>query len=243
MRDPVRAETGERDGAEKGARALLGAVFLAGEYLEPAYFRGWAEIADLVVAADGGARFLLDQGITPDLVVGDFDSLVASDVRRLEAAGVELIRHPVRKDRTDGELAVDEALRRGAGEVVLAGALGALDHTLGHLAVLRRVAARGVLARLVAPRLVVRVFIAPDDVCLDAPPGTRVSVVPIQGDALVSLRGFDYGLERGLLPRDSCLGLGNAVSAVARVLVHEGEVAVLVADGREAFARSLAGRG
>ena len=59
-------------------------------------------------------------------------------------AGVELIRHPVRKDRTDGELAVDEALRRGAGELVLAGALGALDHTLGHLAILRRVAARGV---------------------------------------------------------------------------------------------------
>ena len=60
-------------------------------------------------------------------------------------------------------------------------------------------------------------------------------MVPIQGDALVSLRGFDYRLEHGLLPPDACLGLGNAVSAAARVLVHEGEVAVLVADGRESF--------
>ena len=148
---------------------------------------------------------------------------------------VELVRHPVRKDRTDGEMAADEALHRGAGELVLAGALGALDHTLGHLAILRRLAARGVAARLAAPRLTVRVFAAPDEVQLDAPAGTRVSIVPLQGDALVTLGGFDYALDRGVLPQDACLGLGNAVVAAARILVHEGSVAVLVEDGGEAF--------
>jgi len=215
--------------------ARLAVVFLDGDYDDPAYFRGWAEAADMVVAADGGARFLLEQGIRPDVVVGDFDSLPAAAVERLEAAGVELVRHPVRKDRTDGEMAADEALRRGAGELVLAGALGALDHTLGHLAILRRLAARGVAARLAAPRLTVRVFAAPDEVQLDAPAGTRVSIVPLQGDALVTLEGFDYALDRGVLPQDACLGLGNAVVAAARILVHEGSVAVLVEDGGEAF--------
>ena len=175
-------------------------VFLDGDYEEPAYYRGWAQAADLVVAADGGAGFLLEQGIRPDVVVGDFDSLPAAAVERLEAAGVELVRHPVRKDRTDGEMAADEALRRGAGELVLAGALGALDHTLGHLAILRRLAARGVAARLAAPRLTVRVLAAPDEARLDAPAGTRVSIVPLQGDALVTLEGFDYPLSRGVLP-------------------------------------------
>ncbi|MCX6374256.1 MAG: thiamine diphosphokinase [Actinobacteria bacterium] len=216
-------------------RVRLAAVFLNGDYEEPAYYRGWAHAADVVVAADGGARFLLDQGVCPDVVVGDFDSLPAPAVARLEAAGVELVRHPVRKDRTDGEMAVEEALRRGAGELVLAGALGALDHTLGHLAILRRLAKRGVAARLVAPRLTVRVLTAPDEARLDAPPGTRVSVVPLEGDALVTLEGFDYVLERGKLPRDACLGLGNAVVAAARILVHEGAAAVLVEDGHEAF--------
>jgi thiamine pyrophosphokinase len=216
-------------------RAPLAAVFLDGDYDDPAYFRGWAEAADIVVAADGGARFLLEEGIRPDVVVGDFDSLPAAAVERLEAAGVELVRYPVRKDRTDGEMAADEALRRGAGELVLAGALGALDHTLGHLAILRRLAARGVAARLAAPQLTVRVFLAPDEARLDASAGTRVSVVPLQGDALVSLEGFDYALERGVLPQDACLGLGNTVVAAALILVHEGVVAVLVEDGDEAF--------
>ena len=129
-------------------------MFLNGVYEETAYYVGWAAAADLVVGADGGARFLLAAGVSPDLVVGDFDSLAAARVAELEAAGVELVRHPVRKDQTDGELAVDEARRRGAGELVLAGALGALDHTLGHLAVLRRLEAAGVRvpSRLAAAR-------------------------------------------------------------------------------------------
>lgn len=226
------APRGDGPGPE---RARLAVVFLAGDYDEPAYFLSWAQAADLVVAANGGACFLLEQGVRPDVVVGDFDSLPAVAVERLEAAGVELVRHPVRKDRTDGEMAADEALRRGAGELVLAGALGALDHTLGHLAILRRLAARGVAARLVAPRLTVRVLTAPGEARLDAPAGTRVSLVPLQGDALVTLEGFDYPLRRGVLPQDGCLGLGNAVVAAARILVHEGVVVALVEDGEEAF--------
>jgi len=216
-------------------RACLAVVFLDGDYDDPAYFRGWAQAADMVVAADGGARFLLERGVRPDVVVGDFDSLSAAAVESLEAAGVELVRHPVRKDRTDGEMAADEALRRGAGELVFAGALGALDHTLGHLAILRRMAARGVAARLAAPHLTVRVLVAPGEARLDAPAGRRVSVVPLHGDAMVSLEGFDYALDRGVLPQDACLGLGNAVVAAARILVHQGAIAVLVEDGDEAF--------
>ena len=212
-------------------------VFLDGVYEDAAYYRAWAEAAALVVAADGGARFLIAAGVRPDVVVGDFDSLPSAAAARLADDGVELVRHPVRKDVTDGELAVEEALRRGAGELVLAGALGALDHTFGHLAILRRLAARGVAARLAAPHLTVRVLVAPAETALDAAAGTRVSVAPLGDDAVLTLRGFDYPLTRGVLPGDACLGLGNSVDAggAAGIVVHEGVVAVLVASGDEAF--------
>jgi thiamine pyrophosphokinase len=211
-------------------------VFLDGTYEDPAYYRAWAGAAGMVVAADGGARFLLAAGIVPDLVVGDFDSLPPADAARLAGLGAPAVRHPTRKDQTDGELAVAEALRRGAGEVVLAGALGALDHTLGHLAIARRLAAAGVPARLASSRLCARVLVAPADVTLDAPSRTRVSVVPLGGDATVTLEGFDYPLERGALPADACLGLGNFVAAEgARITAHEGAIAVLVGDGSESF--------
>ena len=222
----------------------LAAIFLHGSYEEPGYYVAWAEVADLVVAADGGARFLLEHGLTPDLVVGDFDSLAPDRVAGLADAGVELVRHPVRKDFTDGELAADEARRRGAGEVVLAGALGALDHTLGHLALLRRLEAGGVAARLVSPRLTVRVLTAPARVVLDAPTGTRVSVAPLGGDALVSLAGLAYPLARGLLPADRCLGLGNSVTAgaAASIELHEGVAALLVESASETFGGACRGQ-
>lgn len=222
-------------GLHKAAGAAV--VFLDGVYEDAAFYRAWADAAILVVAADGGARFLIAAGVRPDVVVGDFDSLPPAAAARLAADGVEQVRHPVRKDVTDGELAVEEALHRGAGEIVLAGALGALDHTLGHLAILRRLAARGVAARLVAPHLTVRVFVAPAETVLDAAAGTRVSVASLGGDAVLTLRGFEYPLTRGAVPADACLGLGNAVAVdgAGEITVHEGAVAVLVASGDEAF--------
>jgi thiamine pyrophosphokinase len=210
-------------------------VFLDGVYEDPAFYTAQARAADLVVAADGGARFLLAQGLRPELVVGDLDSLAPADVERLAGAGVEIVRHPVRKDKTDGELAVDEALRRGAGDVALAGPLGALDHTLGHLAILWRLARTGVRARLVAANLTARVLVAPGTTSLDAPAGTRVSVVPLGGDAVATLEGLEYPLVRERLPGDACLGLGNAVTTAARIAVHEGAAAVLVESGGESF--------
>jgi thiamine pyrophosphokinase len=212
-------------------------VFLDGEYGDPAWYRALAEDADIVLAADGGACFLLGAGVMPDAVVGDFDSLGEADAGRLRAEGVALIRYPVRKDATDGELAVDEALRRGAGALALAGGTGALDHTLGHLAILLRLAARGIAARLVAPQLSATVLTAPAAVALGAPEGTRVSLVAVAGDATVTLSGLDYPLDRGVLHADGCLGLGNHVAgpSAARVILHDGAVAILVEWGDESF--------
>lgn len=244
-------------GASGRVAGGLAVVFLDGDYGEADYYRAWAAIADVVVAADGGAGRLLALGVTPEVVVGDFDSLAIADQERLAAIGVEFVRHPVRKDQTDGELAVAESRRRGAEEVVLAGGFGALDHTLGHLALLLRLAEEGVGARLVAPRLAGTVLLAASHrrarracetaragetgrgaaAVLDAPSGTRVSLVPLAGDAVVSLLGLDYPLDHETLPADACLGLGNAVAATgsARVIVHEGAVAALVAWGAETF--------
>jgi thiamine pyrophosphokinase len=226
-----------RAGATERGR-LLAVVFLDGVYGDPGWHRALAARADIVLAADGGAEFLTGIGVTPDAVVGDFDSLDPATAARLEGEGVTLVRHPVRKDVTDGELAVDEALRRGAGEVLLAGATGALDHTLGHLAILRRQAARGVAARLVAPGLSVTVLIAPVSIRLAATAGARVSLIPLGGDSTVTLTGLDYPLDRGVLPADACLGVGNhvAVEGAAAIVIHKGVVAAVVEADDETFA-------
>ena len=144
----------------------------------------------------------------------------------------------MRKDVTDGELAVDEALRRGAGELVLAGALGALDHTLGHLAILRRLAARGVAARLAAPHLAVRVLAAP----AEARP-RRAFRHPRLDRAARRRRGGDAAGSR--LPARARRAAGRrlprarqqrrTVRGAPACILHRGLVALLVESGAETF--------
>ena len=82
----------------------------------------------LVIAADGGLRHLEAQGLTADLIVGDFDSLGRVP------EGDNILRHPVEKDDTDMLLAVRTGLDRGYRVFVLYGGLGGrLDHTYANL--------------------------------------------------------------------------------------------------------------
>ena len=230
---------GRRGAAAEDPAAL---VLLGGDYEDPGYYLRRCAEAHLLVAADGGLRFALAHGLRVDVLVGDFDSLGAASVAAAERAGVRVERHPVRKDATDGELAVEAALAGGGGELMLAGALGGcLDHVVGHLARLRRAARRGVAARLVSPRLCVTALVAPADAGLDAAPGVRVSLAPLEGDARVTLEGLVYPLREGVLAADACRGLGNAVAGRARVTVHDGVVAVFVHDGEETFGRRRRG--
>lgn len=97
---------------------------------------------DLVIAADAGYRTCLRAGLTPDLVVGDFDSMDQPE----DLSNV--LRAPVEKDDTDTMLAVKEGFARGCDRFYLYGCTGGdrMDHTLANLQTLlwlRRQGGRG----------------------------------------------------------------------------------------------------
>ena len=101
--------------------------------------------ADPVIAADAGWKTACLMGVTPSLLVGDFDSLGALP----ESGGTEILRVPAEKDDTDTQLAVRIALERGATELCIIGGMsGRVDHTLSSLAVLEDLNRRGIPAIL-----------------------------------------------------------------------------------------------
>jgi len=79
---------------------------------------------DRLIAADGGLAHMRALGLTPDIIIGDLDSVDLEEAARLEAAGVRVVRHPPRKDETDLELALRLACAEGARDVLIFGALG-----------------------------------------------------------------------------------------------------------------------
>jgi thiamine pyrophosphokinase len=209
------------------------AVLLNGDYEDDAWYLRQVDAAQAIVAADGGHAFLRRHSRWPALLVGDFDSLDAGLLAEARAAGVAVVEHPVRKDETDAELAVAAAEARFDGELVLLGALGgALDHLLGHVSVLRGLAARGRAARIAAPGLAATVVRAPARLRLGAASGVRVSVLALSDGVVLTLRELEYELTAEPLPATVCRGLRNRIAGPdARLELAGGEALVMVFDG------------
>jgi thiamine pyrophosphokinase len=208
---------------------LRAAIFLNGVPDPPDLLRSVAGRADLVVAADGGARCALDAGVVPDLVVGDMDSLGEAGVREVEERGVLLERHPVRKDKMDGHLAIIAAAERGVTDVDLLCATGgsvssffAVPHIL--LAAERM----GLRATMIAGWGQAFVFEAGSRK-VSGETRDSVSVFPFTGPATgVTLEGFGYPLENARLEIGDTLGFHNElVDRVGRVSVEDGALLVI----------------
>jgi thiamine pyrophosphokinase len=205
------------------------AIFLNGAPDSERLIRAVADRADFVVAADGGARYALAAGIVPDLIVGDMDSLGEDLAQEIEGRGAELERHPVRKDKMDGHLAVLAARERGATAADFAcaaggkfGALFAVPHIL-----------------LAAERLGLRSYVVADrgrmfvveagSRAVKGAVGDSVSVFPLAGPATgVTLEGMGYPLTNATLEPGDTLGFHNElVSREAKVSVEGGTLLVV----------------
>jgi thiamine pyrophosphokinase len=203
------------------------AIFLNGALDSPDLLRRIAGRADLVVAADGGAQYALDAGVIPDLVVGDMDSLGAE--RKIEERGVVLERHPAKKDKMDGHLAVLAVRKRGAEAVDLLCAAGGRFSALFAVPHILLAAERlGLRATMVASwgqAFVIEAGSRP----VAGDPQDSVSVFPFTGPATgVTLEGFGYPLEDARLEVGDTLGFHNELTGgMGRVRVGGGALLVI----------------
>lgn len=90
---------------------------------------------DLFIGVDRGSLFLIEQGICPDLAVGDFDSVSEKELALICSQSKEVLQAQPEKDDTDLELAVKAAFARyPQAQVTIFGAFGGrLDHTLANI--------------------------------------------------------------------------------------------------------------
>jgi thiamine pyrophosphokinase len=198
---------------------------------------GWADGLSLVVAADGGALGAERLGLPLDRWVGDGDSLDPRALAALEAAGVPLERLSPDKDESDTEMALAVAVRLGATDLTVLGALGGarLDHTLANLALLAHPDLEDRRVCLLDASVRVRLARAPGPageplrVDLPGPVGGVVSLLPF-GDVVrgVTTDGLRYPLRDEDLALGPARGLSNVrVSPDAAVIVRSGRLLVV----------------
>ena len=93
---------------------------------------------DRILAADSGMNALYAAAVTPDIIIGDFDS---ADKKILaffqQNKEIDFCTLNPEKDDTDTEFAIRESIRRGADSITIIGGTGTrLDHVLGNISLL-----------------------------------------------------------------------------------------------------------
>ncbi len=179
-----------------------------------------------VIAADGGMRHAAKLGVMPELWVGDFDSTPAALIG--EWPHVHREPYPSAKNETDGEIAVEAALSRGASSLVFAGALGGerSDHAVMHLIYAMRLAETGLDIHLTSgeeeatPRL-------PGSLDLDLPKGSLCSILGVDTLDGLSIDGARYPLFGFHLPFGSSRTISNVAEGPVRFTLSSGRALVL----------------
>jgi len=178
---------------------------------------------DLIICANGGAGNALALGLSPDVVIGDLDSLDEGVRTRLEKTHCQFITHPTRKDETDLELAMKYAAEQGAHEILILGALGErLDHTLANVLLLALPELRSVRARILDGRQ--EAFLIWDETLIEGQVGDILSLLPLTEEVSgIYTAGLEYPLENGTLCRGLTRGISNTLTTPrARVRVGQG---------------------
>lgn len=161
-----------------------------------------------IIAVDGGGAKLVQLGIRPRVLLGDFDSLTPAVVDYFANQDVEIIRYPAAKDQTDLELAIDWAVARGFKVLRILGGLGdRLDHTLGNVGLLIKAKRQGVEARLLDA--VHEMWVVEQRAVITRKPGWALSLIPLPAASGVSTAGLEYPLQDEDLTFEQTRGLHN----------------------------------
>jgi thiamine pyrophosphokinase len=185
---------------------------------------------DRVICADGGARFALDNGISPDLVIGDLDSLDKRYQEELRRKGITMDIHPVQKDATDLELALKKAVADKPSSITIIGGWGSRwDHSLINLHLMAAFTAGDLTIQMLNEWNTARVAVPGCRVPVQGLAGDSVSLVPLTPTVNgVTTEGFSYPLRKASLTFGSSLPVSNSLTGeTGSVFIEEGILLVL----------------
>ena len=177
---------------------------------------------DFLLAADGGLVHLQKLGLSPNEILGDFDSL--------GYAPKDAQIFPVEKDDTDAMLAARRGLELGYREFYFYGALDGhrLDHTVANFQTLQFLADRGAVGYLIGRDWIVTAL---KNGSITFPAGAEglISLFCMGADARgVTIEGLYYPLKEGTLTNGFPLGVSNHFTeSSASITVSDGSLLVL----------------
>ena len=152
-------------------------VVSAGPVSDPFSLREYLLPDDYIVAADGGWQLALLLGVTPAVLVADFDSMGVPGI----PDDVKVVTLPTEKDVTDTAAAMEIGYEAGCREFLLLGCTGGrLDHQQAAMTSAAEYTRRGCDVTLVDPQNEI-CLLRPGSYVFPVRPGEKVSLFAFGG--------------------------------------------------------------
>lgn len=202
---------------------------------------------ELIIAADGGGKHVIESGHFPDALIGDLDSIEPEILELCRQKGIPIVSYPYQKDETDLELAclygveiLQKAKEERAKEeeeqetsessqpeiTLLGGTGGRIDHLLGNLALLLKFWYQGYPIKMKDPQH--DIYLVQGEKIIEGFPGQTLSLIPVSPKAKVSTEGLSYPLYGEYLYQENPRGISNVLEGKeGKIKVSDGIVLVI----------------
>ncbi len=178
---------------------------------------------DYFAVCDCGLRHCDTLNITPDLIIGDFDSYALPNTEK------ELIVLPREKDDTDTFFAAKEGVKRGFTEFLLVGVIGGrIDHSIGNISILLYLESLDLTAKAVDDYSEIEII--SDKTAYIESKFRYFSLLNITGVAKgITIKNAKFPLDNGEITCEYQYGISNETvnNSPAEVSVKEGKLLLL----------------
>lgn len=185
---------------------------------------------DYILTADGGASYAKQLDLTPNLLLGDFDTLDPTILDFYRKQGVPIVTYPPEKDYTDTHLALEKALEQNPDSITILGGMGTrFDHTLANIGLLTIPLKRGVKAEIVDRHNRIRIIDREWTIRKEQQFGKYISLIPYTEQVSgIELEGFYYPLHDAKLTIGISQGISNElVKEQGKISIKEGLLLVI----------------
>lgn len=165
-----------------------------------------------LIAADGGLNTCIELGLIPELVIGDFDSLNQSILKKYPS----IIQHKILdQNKTDLEKAFEFLFSFPVKKLTVFGALGArIDHTLTNICLLTRYPGKVIFETEYESCMALR-----KKSIISCKEGQKISLIPVNGEVKnINSKGLKWELNHSTLSKNF-IGISN-IALKKQIKIH-----------------------
>lgn len=207
---------------------MTGIIVANGSIEDYFFYKKYFCEKSLIIGVDGGVHHLRKLGIKPDILLGDFDSILKEDYEDYYKAGIEILKYPKEKNATDTEIAVDEAIKRDCKQIIVIGGTGSrLDHSLANIFLLRKILDKDIKGMIVNKYN--EIHLVKDSININFEEGYKLSLLPVTDRVEgITTKGLYYELDNYSINLGSSRGVSNEfIADNAKISIKKGLLLVI----------------